>query len=615
MYSSIEINSLSISGFKLKSESSSLDGLQKINIFIGSNNSGKSRFLRALFFETKIKFLPLSLTSKDLEIYNETIRAYKKSIQRIYHKQGVTSINEIKLDELGPLINCSIENNFGINSINSLKRHSSIKSGMVYGKGNHNTGVLFGEIREASDLALSELKEIEFKLKEIRVKDTVYFPTLRGLRGVDFDNENGLGPKDNYLIRTKLDYFKQTDADDDLKLNDKIYTGQSLYEDVKRMLLGATESRKKIRDFERFISETFFDGNEFNIIPHIDDNVVHVKIGALEEFPVYNLGDGIQSIIILTYPLFFNIGKTMNFYFEEPDLYLHPGYQRIFLQTLLKEEFKSFQFYLTTHSNHFLDMTIDSDQIAVYSFQKINNEYLIENVKSKDKNLLEILGVRNSSVFLTNCTIWVEGISDRIYIRKYLELLQVEKGKKYLEDVHYSFIEYGGGNITHWSFLEDKDEVANINVDSLCGKLFLIADLDSSESSKNGGQTEKQKRLEKIRENLNDRCFILTVREIENLLTAEVLIEIVKEFEVDKESLKFDQLKFDDYKMEYLGKYLSEKVVGLKRKYYSPGGSGTIKDKVKFAKCAVSKMQTYDQLSEEAKKLTQSIYDFIKLNN
>ena len=89
--------------------------------------------------------------------------------------------------------------------------------------------------------------------------------------------------------------------------------------------------------------------------------------------------------------------------------------------------------------------------------------FIVESVESGNSSSLELLGVRNSSVFLVNATIWVEGITDRWYLRKmldsYMEYLK-EDGFLSLsleEDVHYSFVEYGGNNITHWSFLDNEE--------------------------------------------------------------------------------------------------------------------------------------------------------------
>src|SRR5581483_5520307 len=92
--------------------------------------------------------------------------------------------------------------------------------------------------------------------------------------------------------------------------------------------------------------------------------------------------------------------------------------------------------------------------------------------------VLTELGVHNSSVLLTNATIWVEGITDRLFIRHFLGILQKElpASQRVREDVHFSFVEYGGSAIDHWSFLCARNETPRIDVTRLCGKLFLIAD-------------------------------------------------------------------------------------------------------------------------------------------
>jgi hypothetical protein len=58
---------------------------------------------------------------------------------------------------------------------------------------------------------------------------------------------------------------------------------------------------------------------------------------------------------------------------------------------------------------------------------------------------------------------------------------------------------------------------------------------------------------------------------------------------------------------------LNEKVTGIKRDYAID--SGSISDKVNFAKKAVANIGSIDDISGEAKKLAESVYNFIKSNN
>lgn len=138
-------------------------------------------------------------------------------------------------------------------------------------------------------------------------------------------------------------------------------------------MLGDLNDREKITDFQDFIEDSFFEGEEVALIPKIKSDVIYVKIGNEREYPIYNLGDRIQTLIILTFPLFKYREENLLFFIEEPELYLHPGMQRKFLEIITDNQFDGYQYFLTTHSNHFLDMTLDMDKMSIYSF---NNEEL-----------------------------------------------------------------------------------------------------------------------------------------------------------------------------------------------------------------------------------------------
>ena len=304
---------------------------------------------------------------------------------------------------------------------------------------------------------------------------------------------------------------------------------------------------------------------------------------------------------------------------------MHPGLQRILLNLMTSDRFPNQQYFLTTHSNHLLEITQDMEKISIYRFTKILTEskepdieakFNIDSVSSGNRSLLDCLGVANSSVFLSNCTIWVEGITDRLYIRKYLELYNKahKEDKEYSEDLHYSFLEYSGSNIAHYSFL-DKEEQP-INFERLCGTVFLICDRDKG----------KDERFENIQRVLGDRFYVLESREIENLLSKEIIIQTIKSYEDGEVELNANFTE-KTYKKEKLGRFIEVRVLKDKNKSkrikktndkefhpYSEK-SGTIKDKLTFAKKALDFLTDYEDLSKEAKKLTEKIYDFIKKNN
>jgi hypothetical protein len=246
-----------------------------------------------------------------------------------------------------------------------------------------------------------------------------------------------------------------------------------------------------------------------------------------------------------------------------------------------------------------------------------------------------MLGVRNSSIFLSNCTIWVEGLTDRLYLRHYLKLYQEYSNKSdktkrvFKEDLHFSFVEYSGGNITHWSFLGDgSDEKPTINYEKICNKIFLIADKDYADDKVTKKETEKMIRHKKLKELLGNNFYRLNCVEIENLIKENVLEKVIKEFEkIEDLVISFSQEKYAEKR---IGRFIDEKILNNNstrkgknqegkiedNKYKYSEKSGTIKDKEKFCTLALKHTKDYEKdLSKEAKALCEKIYDFIKSHN
>lgn len=605
----------------------SLNDLNQLNIFIGANNTGKSRFLRNLFSEQNFK---LEISEFDSKSVSEIFSLITKDLNEYLENIGFDDIGSQNIPSLKNELNKQITN---LNQIR-IKNHEIIVNDAIQfwnwfkdfntTSGSHKTNfILGGRIDKANFVIKRILNKYKILLDDLIPEsfefsiERLYIPILRGLRPTQFIKDNNFDEiQDNYLKRTIRDYFLNNP-----NISEEIFTGLRLYNDTKKMLLGKREEREKIKDFESFLSKTFFNNQPFTLIPNIEDDSLHVSIGE-EERPIYMLGDGIQSIIILLYPLFFNQGKKMMVFIEEPENSMHPGLQRLFIETLMQSKFENFQYFITTHSNHFLDLTLDLSKISVYTFKKKvesegNNLNLIENTSNAQSSILDLLGVRNSSVFLSNCTIWVEGITDRLYIKKYLEIyqnyLQQTEGKSpYREDFNYSFIEYGGSNITHWDFGEGT-KWEKIKASRISSKIFLISDKDSTEKKPN---SEKAKRLQILSNLLGDNFQTIDGYEVENILSPKILIKSIKTLESNNNhKIVYNENKIiiENYKNMRLGDFIEKSFKNLTRKYKAD--SGTIFCKIDFCKAAISNIENYDDLSTEAKNLIFKIYNFIKSTN
>ena len=581
--------------------------LSKTNVFIGENNSGKSRFLRYLF---KTDFYSLSDEgfTQFINKIDQIIRSnrYSNAIYDTYYTDLLS--NKEKFNKIcgkitkDPTSYVYIQGQF-FQLLRSICETNTL-----------NNKFYFPIIRGTKDYKTIINNKLQIFLKSansIQNKDAInHYISLLNLQS------DGLESFDIYNDIITHEYFN--DYED---IKEKILTGGKLYNEIKSMLLGDGSQRKVIEEFQKFLQENFFSNyDKVQLIPNEEKKVLYVKIGN-DERAIYDWGDGTQQLIVILYSLYKHKDETGKLFFiEEPEMYLHPGILRKFIEVINSDVFKNHQYFITTHSNIVLDTSADTNiKMSIFKFKKVNNiknncgkNFLIEQCNNGDVSLLNELGVRNSSVFLSNCSIWVEGITDRLYLKHYLKLYckKYPDKKVYRENIDYTFIEYGGGNVVHFNFDEKIDDSNSINAKYINNKIFLIADNDNTKSG-----TKKANRKEKYKGLLGNNFYELSATEIENLITFETLEQILINQNPNKEEEICEVLKD---KKEFTNKKLGNFIDGL----FPEGGikkyaaeSGTIKNKLEFCKEAINVMNDYDKLSEEAKTLTQKIYEFISNNN
>lgn len=563
--------------------------LSKTNVFIGANNSGKSRFLRLLysnnFYATnKGKFRSMrSLSTTDIQTFFNTphkiVPEYNQSIMHIYNHNTIFK----DLNSISYSIGC--EKKFYFPPIRGIKDYKT---------------VIQNKLEDFSNS----------KNFPINDKDLInFFNSLLKL------HENGLNNFDIYKEIITHEYFQKNS-----QVVNNIFTGGQLYTEIKKMLLGSESERKVIGDFENFLKTNFFsDYDILQLIPNDTEKVLFLKIGS-DEREIFNWGDGTQQLITILYSLFKH--KDENgclFFIEEPEIYLHPGILRKFIEVINSDIFPNHQYFITTHSNAILDISTDIN-MSIFKFKKVkdqsannNKPFLIEQCNYGDTSLLLELGIRNSSVFLSNCSIWVEGITDRLYIKHYLDLYfaAFPTKHKFRENIDYTFIEYGGNNITHFNFDLESNSSTNINSKYISNKIFLIADGDV-----NNTQQKKKDRKLALSNFLGENFYELNVNEIENLLTIDTIKKIIIKQNPTLTN-NINNINWENHLDKMLGKYIDDTLKNnniLNAKKYS-AESGTIKDKVSFCNEARSLITDYNSLSNEAKVLIEKIYCFIKKSN
>lgn len=510
--------------FTFKDSDKKQISLNNINFIIGQNNSGKSYFMRSLALGAPAGLgLRLDKASPILEVIISEIKGLTETIEKAVHQipssEAITIIQGFHLEgwykniEQGtfPTILDVVQKIEGLFSYIG-KAATRLKVQYRQGNGGSTTAdVQVGYFEEHLKRLVDPINTLKsFLLEEV---DFCYIPSFRSMQ--KHDQNSG----DNYLKGLFEKNYMEGVAREFKNSRGSlfIHTGEEMYQDFNRKLRGTHYDRNSVARYEDFLSKYFFDGKGVTIIPTYKENFVTIKIDE-EEKPIHHLGDGLQQIVLITYLAFLNQRKTV-FFIEEPELYIHAGLQRRLISAMRNEEFKRHTFILSTHSNHFLDLVFDYDDLNLFSVRKIcEGDHEIESVGLPRRELLVDLGVRDSSVFLTNATIWVEGVHDRrilqALIERYQELAPPEQSKFYLNK-HYTIVEYGGANLPHFLFDHDR-----IDIDTFRGNNFFLFDGDVEES--------KGWKKERIEKELKDNFQILNCKEIENTAPPSILVEVLK---------------------------------------------------------------------------------------
>ena len=617
----------------LVSDSKAISPLSLINIFIGTNNCGKSRLLRALY---KLTTFSYKTNNRHIDILYELLDKFNEEFRRFFKHENIDNLGDVSPNVITEFIAELSLNQKYILSNNPIDKaiehlfqnrlhlsdHYVSRNGIEL---NPSLGIdQLTSIVTGFNNIINKYKENFRQLNispDINNEKRYYIPILRGMRPLQLDDQH----TDLYADRTIKDYFEKESLPEKMQ----IFTGLELYQSLKEKLLGEPKERLLVREFEDFLSANFFESKPVTLIPKEKiPKVVHIKIGDEPQYPIYELGDGLQNLIICTFNIFTEKERCL-FFIEEPDMFMHPSMQRSFLEVLSKVD--RHQYFITSHSNHFLDMTIDFANISVFHFSKHENsrpQFHIRPSSTRDRQILLDLGVRNSSVFITNATIWVEGKTDRLYLKaymkKYIDVLEHSDPEKYREliklkeDYHYSFVEYQGANLTHWSFDPDEKATREIKASYVCAHAFLLAD---------GDVATKGDRKQIYTDMLGNRFHLLDVKEIENLLPGEILRKVVAEKFNEYEG-NIENIKYEDYAKPDtpIGKYLDSLLkaipegktvfAAINRSKTKSEGSGTIKSKGTFCEDAIKFMQNPEwALTDELKAICEKIFDHIITQN
>ena len=274
------------------------------------------------------------------------------------------------------------------------------------------------------------------------------------------------------------------------------------------------QDRKKFEQINKFLQTVTDNLNATIEIPHERDTIlVHMDGKSL---PLESLGTGLHEVIILAAAA--TILENTVICMEEPELHLNPLLQKKLTHYLAAATTN--QYFISTHSAAMMD----TPGAEIYHVSLFDGESKVERVTSDRERsaICEDLGYHPSDLLQANCVIWVEGPSDRIYLKYWIRSIDPDL----VEGIHYSVMFYGGRLASHLS-ANDPDELVDdfISLRRLNRRGVVV--IDSDREKKGARINATKKRLRDEFEAGPGHAWITDGREIENYIPASHIQEAI----------------------------------------------------------------------------------------
>jgi predicted ATPase len=234
---------------------------------------------------------------------------------------------------------------------------------------------------------------------------------------------------------------------------------------------------------------------------------------------VHLLGSGLRSLLNLCLQIELNDVILI----DEPEAFLHHTLQAKLARYILGKADRGKQFLITSHSEVFLNALFAAKNVRILETYIENGAPRMRHIATRTETakVLENLGVRASHILQTNCVIWVEGPSDRIFVNRWITLWSSGALR---EGEHYSCLFYGGSILSHFGAVtDDAVDLSKIDMLMINRNAVFLADSDRPSATAAINRTKTRVLSEVSR--AGGLAFLTDGRTIENYIPARIMAQ------------------------------------------------------------------------------------------